>query len=84
VAEAGVPSFEMIGYFGCSRRRARPPQWSERCTRGAARDQAARRGRAHRGRWRRADGCTPAELRALLERDMKAIAELTRGANIQR
>ena len=30
------------------------------------------------------DGCTPAELRALLEKDMKSIAEITRGANIQR
>jgi tripartite-type tricarboxylate transporter receptor subunit TctC len=30
------------------------------------------------------DGCTPAELRALLERDMKKTAEVLQGANIQR
>jgi len=30
------------------------------------------------------DGCTPAELRALLERDMKKTAEVLQGANVQR
>jgi tripartite-type tricarboxylate transporter receptor subunit TctC len=30
------------------------------------------------------DGCPPAELQAILERDMKKLAELMRGVNVQR
>jgi tripartite-type tricarboxylate transporter receptor subunit TctC len=30
------------------------------------------------------DGCSPAELRALLERDMKRTAEILQGAKVQR
>ncbi|HSU78563.1 MAG TPA: tripartite tricarboxylate transporter substrate binding protein [Burkholderiales bacterium] len=85
VAEAGVPGFEMTGYFGLLApahtpaaivatvhaavlRAIKRPDFVERVAADGAEP----------------DGCPPAELQAILERDMKKLAELMRGVNVQR
>jgi tripartite-type tricarboxylate transporter receptor subunit TctC len=85
VAEAGVPRFEMIGYFGLLAP-ARTPAAVVGTVHSAVQRAIKRRDMVERiaADGAEPDGCTPAELRALLEKDMKAIAEITRGANIQR
>src|SRR5436190_1540040 len=85
VAEAGVPGFETIGYFGLLAPANTPPAIVN--TVHAAVQRAIRR-RDFVDRvaadGAEPDGCTPAELRALLERDMKKTAEVLEGANVQR
>src|SRR3954467_3010379 len=85
VAEAGVPGFETIGYFGLLAPANTPPVIVN--TVHAAVQRAIRR-RDFVDRvaadGAEPDGCTPAELRALLERDMKKTAEVLQGVNIQR
>ena len=85
VAEAGVPSFEMTGYFGLLAP-ARTPPGIVATVHSAVQRAIRRRDVVERiaADGAEPDGCTPAELRALLEKDMKSIAEITRGANIQR
>ena len=85
VAEAGVPSFEMTGYFGLLAP-ARTPPGIVSTVHSAVERAIKRRDVLERiaADGAEPDGCTPAELRALLEKDMKSIAEITRGANIQR
>jgi tripartite-type tricarboxylate transporter receptor subunit TctC len=85
VAEAGVPGFEMTGYFGllapahtpaaivatvhaAVQRAIKRPDFVERVAADGAEP----------------DGCPPAELQAILERDTKKLAELMRGVNVQR
>jgi len=85
VAEAGVPGFEMTGYFGllapahtpaaivatvhaAVQRAIKRPDFVERVAADGAEP----------------DGCAPAELQAILERDTKKLAELMRGVNVQR
>jgi tripartite-type tricarboxylate transporter receptor subunit TctC len=85
VAEAGVPGFETIGYFGLLGPANTPPA--------IVNTVHAAVGRAIRRRdfvervaadGAEPDGCSPAELRALLERDMKRTAEILQGAKVQR
>jgi tripartite-type tricarboxylate transporter receptor subunit TctC len=85
VAEAGVPSFEMSGYFGLLAP-ARTPRGIVSTVHAAVQRAIKRRDVVERisADGAEPDGCSPAELRALLEKDMKGIAEITRGANIQR
>jgi tripartite-type tricarboxylate transporter receptor subunit TctC len=85
VAEAGVPSFGMIGYFGLLAP-ARTPAGVVGTVHAAVQRAIKRRDVVERiaADGAEPDGCTPAELRTLLEKDMKSIAEITRGANIQR
>src|SRR3954467_6084340 len=85
VAEAGVPGFEVVGYFGLLAPAHTPPAIVNTV------HAAVQRGIRRRDFVDRVaadgaepDGCTPAELRALLERDMKKTAEVLQGANIQR
>ena len=85
VAEAGVPGFEMVGYFGllapantaapivdavhaAVSRAIRRREFIERIAADGAEP----------------DGCSPGELHALLERDMKKMAELVQDARIPR
>jgi len=85
VAEAGVPGFEMTGYFGllapahtpaaivsavhdAVERVIKRPDFIERVSADGAEP----------------DGCPPAELQAILERDMKKLAELMQGVKVQR
>ena len=85
VAEAGVPGFEMTGYFGLLAPAHTPaaivdavhdavvrvikrPDFIERVSADGAEP----------------DGCSPAELQSILERDMKKLGELIQGAKIQR
>jgi tripartite-type tricarboxylate transporter receptor subunit TctC len=85
IAEAGVPRFEMIGYFGLLAP-ARTPAPIVNTVHSAVQRAIRRRDVVERiaADGAEPDGCTPAELRALLEKDMKSVAEITRGANIQR
>jgi tripartite-type tricarboxylate transporter receptor subunit TctC len=85
VAEAGVPGFETIGYFALLGPANTPPA--------IVNTVHAAVGRAIRRRdflervasdGAEPDGCSPAELRALLERDMKRTAEILQGAKVQR
>ena len=85
VAEAGVPGFEMVGYFGLLAP-AHTPASIVAVVHSAVQRAVRRRDVVERiaADGAEPDGCTPAELRALLEKDMKSIAAITRGANIQR
>jgi tripartite-type tricarboxylate transporter receptor subunit TctC len=85
VAEAGVPGFETIGYFGLLAP-ARTPPAIVGTVHAAVQRAIKRRDVVERiaADGAEPDGCSPTELRALLEKDMKGIAEITRGANIQR
>ena len=83
VAEAGVPEFEMLGYFGLLApaktppaivgtvhaavlRAIKRPDFVERVSTDGAEP----------------DGCSPAELRALLQHDMKTLGDLVQAAHI--
>jgi tripartite-type tricarboxylate transporter receptor subunit TctC len=85
VAEAGVPSFEMSGYFGLLAP-ARTPPAIVGTVHAAVQRALKRRDVVERiaADGAEPDGCPPAELRAILERDMKKLAELVQGANIPR
>ena len=85
VAEAGVPGFEMIGYFGLLAP-AHTPAPIVITVHAAVQRAIRRRDFVERvaADGAEPDGCSPAELRALLERDMKKLGELLQGANIQR
>jgi tripartite-type tricarboxylate transporter receptor subunit TctC len=85
VAEAGVPGFEMIGYFGLLAP-ARTPAAIVTTVHSAVQRTLRRRDIVERlaADGAEPDGCTPAELRALLERDMQKLSELVQGAKIPR
>jgi len=85
VAEAGVPGFEVTGYFGLLAP-ARTPPAIVGTVHAAVQRAIKRREVVERiaADGAEPDGCTPTELRAILEKDMKIIADITRGANIQR
>jgi tripartite-type tricarboxylate transporter receptor subunit TctC len=85
VAEAGVPGFEMLGYFGLLAPANTPPAIVNTV------QQAVQRAIGRRDFVERvaADGAEPeggppAELHAILERDMKKLADLMQGVNVQR
>ena len=84
VAES-VPDFEMTGYFGLLAPARTPAAIVER-VHAAVERTVKRREIVERiaADGAEPDGGAPAEMRAILERDMKKIAELMRGANIQR
>jgi tripartite-type tricarboxylate transporter receptor subunit TctC len=83
VAEAGVPDFETTGYFGllAPARTAAPIVATVNA---AVRRTIRRRDIVERlaADGAEPDGCTPVELHALLERDMKKLSELVQGAKI--
>ena len=85
VAEAGVPGFEMSGYFGLLAP-ARTPASVVATVHSALQRTLRRREIVERlaADGAEPDGCTPAELRALLERDMKKLSELVEAAKIPR
>jgi len=85
VAEAGVPGFETIGYFGLLAPANTPPAIVS-TVHDAVQRAIKRRDFVDRvaADGAEPDGCSPAELRALLERDMKKTAEVLQGANVQR
>ena len=85
VAEAGVPDFEMIGYFGLLAP-ARTPPAIVGTVHSAVQRAIQRRDVVERiaADGAEPDGCSPAELRALMQRDMKKLGELVQGANIPR
>lgn len=85
VAEAGVPDFEMIGYFGLLAPARTPAPLVEQLHAAVARA-IKRREFAERvaADGAEPDGGSPAELRALLERDMKKLSDLLQAANIPR
>jgi len=85
VAEAGVPGFETIGYFGLLAP-ANTPSAIVNTVHAAVQRAIRRRDFVERvaADGAEPDGCTPAELRALLERDMRKTAEVLQGATIQR
>jgi tripartite-type tricarboxylate transporter receptor subunit TctC len=85
VSEAGVPGFEMVGYFGLLAPANTPPAIVNTVhaavQRAIKRADFAQRVAADGAE---PDGCTPAELHELLERDMKKLAELMQGVKVQR
>jgi tripartite-type tricarboxylate transporter receptor subunit TctC len=85
VAEAGVPGFEMTGYFGLLAP-ARTPAPIVTAVHAAVQRTIRRREIVERlaADGAEPDGCTPTELHALLERDMKKLSELMAGAKIPR
>ena len=85
VAEAGVPGFEMTGYFGLLAP-ARTPAAVVATVHSAVQRTLRRRDIVARlaADGAEPDGCTPAELRALLERDMKKLSELMEATHIPR
>jgi tripartite-type tricarboxylate transporter receptor subunit TctC len=84
VAESGVPNFEMIGYFSLLAPARTPAAIVNRLNSAVAQvlrrrdviDRLATDGAEP-------DGCSPAELHALLEREIKKTAELVRSASIR-
>src|SRR3954467_8517169 len=83
VAEAGVPGFEVVGYFGLLAPAHTPPAIIS--TVNAAGRRAIRRPdfvQRTGADGAEPDGCSPAELRALLQRDMKTLGDLVQAANI--
>ena len=85
VAEAGVPGFEMIGYFGLLAPAKTPPAIVG-TVHAAVQRAIKRRDLVERiaADGAEPDGCSPAELRALLERDMKKLGDLVQAAHIPR
>ena len=83
VAEAGVPGFEMVGYFGLLAP-ANTPASVVKTVHAAVQRAIKRREFVERvaADGAEPDGCSPAELRALLERDMKKLADLLQSAKI--
>jgi tripartite-type tricarboxylate transporter receptor subunit TctC len=84
VDEAGVPGFEMTGYFGLLAP-AHTPDAIVASVHAAVQRAIARPDFAARiaADGAEPDGCSPAELRAILERDMKKLAELLHDAGIR-
>jgi len=85
IAEAGVPGFEVVGYFGLLAP-AHTPQAIVSTVHAAVlraikRPEFVQRLAADGAE---PDGCSPAELRALLQRDMKTMGDLVQAANIPR
>jgi len=85
VAESGVPGFEMVGYFGLLAP-AHTPAPVIATVHAAVLRAIKRREFVERiaADGAEPDGCTPAELRALLERDMKTLGDLVQAAKIPR
>src|SRR5262249_13913443 len=85
VAEAGVPGFEVTGYFGLLAP-ARTPAPVVATVHAAVQRTLRRRAIIQRPAADGAgpEGCRPAELHALLERDMRVLSDLVRAANIPR
>jgi tripartite-type tricarboxylate transporter receptor subunit TctC len=85
VAEAGVPGFEMIGYFGLLAP-ARTPAPIVATVHAAVQRTIRRQSIVERlaADGAEPDGCTPAELHALLARDTKKLSVLIEGAKIPR
>jgi len=85
VAEAGVPGFEMIGYFGLLAP-GRTPAPIVATVHAAVQRTIRRHNIVERlaADGAEPDGCTPAELHALLARDMKKLSDLMEGAKIPR
>ena len=85
VAEAGVPGFEVVGYFGLLAPAHTPPAIISTVhaavLRAIRRPEFVQRIGADGAE---PDGCSPAELRALLQRDMKTLGDLVQAANIPR
>jgi tripartite-type tricarboxylate transporter receptor subunit TctC len=83
VAEAGVPGFEVVGYFGLLAPAHTPPAIISTVhaavLRAIKRPEFVQRIAADGAE---PDGCSPAELRALLQRDMKTLGDLVQAANI--
>jgi len=85
VAEAGVPDFEMTGYFGLLAP-ARTPQPVVARVHAAVERAIRRRDFVDKlaADGAEPDGCAPAGLRAILERDMKKLGDLVQAAHIPR
>ena len=85
VSEAGVPGFEMTGYFGLVAP-AHTPASIVATVHSAVQRTIRRREIVERlaADGAEPDGCSPAELRALFERDMKKLSELVQAAHIPR
>jgi tripartite-type tricarboxylate transporter receptor subunit TctC len=85
VAESGVPGFEMVGYFGLLAP-AHTPAPLIATVHAAVLRAIKRREFVERiaADGAEPDGCSPAELRALLERDMKTLGDLVQAAHISR
>ena len=85
VSEAGVPGFEMVGYFGLLAP-ANTPSAIVNTVHQAVQRAIKRRDFAERisADGAEPDGCTPEELHELLQRDMKKLAELMQGVKVQR
>jgi tripartite-type tricarboxylate transporter receptor subunit TctC len=85
VSEAGVPGFEMVGYFGLLAPANTPASIVDlvhsAVSRAIRRREFVERIAADGAE---PDGCAPGELHALLERDMKKMAELVQDARIPR
>jgi tripartite-type tricarboxylate transporter receptor subunit TctC len=85
VAEAGVPGFEVVGYFGLLAPAHTPASVVDTVL-AAARRAIKRKEFMERiaADGAEPDGRSPEELRALLERDMKTMGDLVQAANIPR
>src|SRR5262249_61091589 len=85
VSETGVPGFEMVGYFGLLAP-ANTPATVVKTVHQAVQRAIRRRDFVERisADGAEPDGCTPAELRELLEHDMQTLAELMQGVKVQR
>src|SRR5690349_13017893 len=85
VSEAGVPGFEMTGYFGLLAP-AHTPAAIVDTVHQAVQRTIRRRDFVERisADGAEPDGCTPAELHELLEHDMQKLAELMQGVKVQR
>ena len=83
IAEAGVPGFEMVGYFGLLAPAHTPAELVDTVhsavERAIKRPEFVQRLAADGAE---PDGRSPAELRALLEHDMKTLGDLVQAANI--
>jgi tripartite-type tricarboxylate transporter receptor subunit TctC len=85
VAEAGVPGFEISGYFALLAP-AHTPGAIVNTVHAAVQRAIRRRDFVERvaADGAEPDGCTPAQLQAILERDMRKLAELLQGVKVQR
>jgi len=85
VAEAGVPGFEVVGYFGLLAP-AHTPQAIVATVHAAVLRAIRRKEFVERlaADGAEPDGCSPAELRALFQRDMKTLGDLVQAAHIPR
>jgi tripartite-type tricarboxylate transporter receptor subunit TctC len=85
VAEAGVPGFEVVGYFGLLAP-AHTPQAIVATVHAAVLRAIRRKEFVERlaADGAEPDGCSPAELRELFQRDMKTLGDLVQAAHIPR